>query len=78
MNVMGLPARPPKPAAPSTPAPPSDRLAWTLAEAARACGVCVKTFKTWPIPRFHVGRVVRVRPDDVRSYVEGQTKGDRK
>jgi excisionase family DNA binding protein len=50
--------------------------AWTVEKVAEYCGVHVQTVYTWArerqIPHFKIGRVIRFRPDEVRSWFEAR------
>jgi hypothetical protein len=40
------------------------------AEAAEACGVSVKTFKSWGIRSFKLENVIGYRPRDIEAFIE--------
>jgi excisionase family DNA binding protein len=62
---------PPTPAPPPPPpAPAPNKIGLTLDEAGELVGVCGKTLRKWKgLKTFRVGRVVRVRPEDLDAYI---------
>jgi len=56
------------------PAPAAAEDWLTLEEAARRMRVSVKTFRTWNIPRFKAGKVVRVLARDLEEFIMARTR----
>jgi hypothetical protein len=75
MAGMRRDAKPPRPrqlpAAPST-APGQVPDVFTRREAAQYCRVSLSTFKTWNVPEFRAGRIVRIRREDLEAFMKSR------
>lgn len=77
MRGMRKDRKPPRPSAPPSgppaPAAGSEPDVLTRAEAARFCRVSLSTFKTWNVPEFRRGRVVRIYRKDLEAFLRSNS-----
>jgi excisionase family DNA binding protein len=61
--------------APAAPAPSDPSSSLTLAEAAALARVSKPTLRSWNIPSYKVGRIVRIRRADFDRFIEQHSTG---